>query len=182
MHVGAVRTALAASSLVFVHADGAQRTVRLEAALHTNSGDVLHDVAMAGLGLQIRCFMDVAAEVMGLSLLRTKLQAFAISSFYCCVGGALFAFAYLQTIEPSGFNIELSFRNKLQMVAELTTYFSGELELGKVDDPDMERASRQETWSLIRPPGMAARRRSIRASRAIAKLASSTSRREGWSV
>lgn len=54
--------------------------------------------------------MDVAAEVMGLSLLRTKLQAFAISSFYCGVGGALFAFAYLQTIEPSGFNIELSFR------------------------------------------------------------------------
>jgi branched-chain amino acid transport system permease protein len=54
--------------------------------------------------------MDVAAEVMGLSLLRTKLQAFAISSFYCGVGGALFAFAYLQTIEPSAFTIELSFR------------------------------------------------------------------------
>jgi ABC-type branched-subunit amino acid transport system permease subunit len=31
--------------------------------------------------------MDVAAEVMGFSLLRTKLQAFAISSFYCGVGG-----------------------------------------------------------------------------------------------
>ena len=30
--------------------------------------------------------MDVAAEAMGLSLLRTKLQAFAISSFYCGVG------------------------------------------------------------------------------------------------
>ena len=54
--------------------------------------------------------MDVAAEVMGLSLLRTKLQAFAISSFYCGVGGALFAFAYLQTVEPSAFSIELSFR------------------------------------------------------------------------
>ncbi len=54
--------------------------------------------------------MDVAAEVMGLSLLRTKLQAFAISSFYCGVGGALFAFAYLQTVEPSAFDIELSFR------------------------------------------------------------------------
>jgi branched-chain amino acid transport system permease protein len=54
--------------------------------------------------------MDVAAEVMGLSLLRTKLQAFAISSFYCGVGGALFAFFYLQTVEPSAFNIELSFR------------------------------------------------------------------------
>jgi branched-chain amino acid transport system permease protein len=54
--------------------------------------------------------MDVAAEAMGLSLLRTKLQAFAISSFYCGVGGALFAFAYLQTVEPSAFTIELSFR------------------------------------------------------------------------
>jgi len=54
--------------------------------------------------------MDVAAEAMGLSLLRTKLQAFAISSFYCGVGGALFAFAYLQTVEPSAFTIDLSFR------------------------------------------------------------------------
>src|ERR1043165_5372322 len=54
--------------------------------------------------------MDVAAEAMGLSLLRTKLQAFAISSFYCGVDGALFAFAYLQTVEPSAFTIELSFR------------------------------------------------------------------------
>ena len=53
---------------------------------------------------------DIAAKVMGLSLLRTKLQAFAISSFYCGVGGALFAFAYLQTVEPSAFNIDLSFR------------------------------------------------------------------------
>lgn len=54
--------------------------------------------------------MDVAAEVMGLPLLRTKLQAFAISSFYCGVGGALFAFAYLGTVEPSAFTIDLSFR------------------------------------------------------------------------
>jgi len=54
--------------------------------------------------------MDVAAEAMGLSLLRTKLQAFAISSFYCGVGGALFAFAYLGTVEPSAFTIDLSFR------------------------------------------------------------------------
>ena len=53
--------------------------------------------------------MDVAAEVTGLSLLRTKLQAFAISSFYCGVGGALYTFAYLQTVEPSAFTIHLSF-------------------------------------------------------------------------
>jgi branched-chain amino acid transport system permease protein len=54
--------------------------------------------------------MDVAAEVMGMPLMRTKLQAFAISSFYCGVGGALFAFAYLGTVEPSAFTIDLSFR------------------------------------------------------------------------
>jgi branched-chain amino acid transport system permease protein len=54
--------------------------------------------------------MDVAAEVMGLKLMATKLQAFAISSFYCGVGGALFAYAYLGTVEPSAFTIELSFR------------------------------------------------------------------------
>lgn len=54
--------------------------------------------------------MDVAAEVMGLSLLRTKLQAFAISSFFCGVGGALYAFAFLQSVEPAAFDINLSFR------------------------------------------------------------------------
>src|SRR3546814_20022631 len=53
--------------------------------------------------------MDVAAEVNGLPLLRTKLQAFAISSFYCGVGGALYTFAYLQTVEPSAFPVHLSF-------------------------------------------------------------------------
>jgi len=41
-------------------------------------------------------------------------------------------------------NIELSFKNKLALLRELQAYFAGELELGKVDDPDMERASRQE--------------------------------------
>ena len=54
--------------------------------------------------------MDVAAEVIGIRLLRTKLLAFAVSSFYCGVGGALFAFAYLGTVEPSAFNLDLSFR------------------------------------------------------------------------
>jgi len=41
-------------------------------------------------------------------------------------------------------NIELSFKNKLAMLEQFAGYFSGELELGKVDDPDMQRASRQE--------------------------------------
>ena len=54
--------------------------------------------------------MDVAAEVVGIPILRTKLMAFAISSFYCGVAGALYAFAYLGTVEPEGFNLDLSFR------------------------------------------------------------------------
>jgi len=48
--------------------------------------------------------------VIGIRLMRTKLLAFAISSFYCGVAGALFAFAYLGTVEPEAFNLDLSFR------------------------------------------------------------------------
>jgi len=52
--------------------------------------------------------MDIAAESMGISLLRTKLQAFALSAFYCGVAGALFAFTYLKSLEPVAFDIKLS--------------------------------------------------------------------------
>ncbi len=54
--------------------------------------------------------MDVAAEVIGFKLMQTKLTAFAVSSFYCGVAGALYAYAYLGTVEPEGFNLDLSFR------------------------------------------------------------------------
>jgi branched-chain amino acid transport system permease protein len=54
--------------------------------------------------------MDIAAEVIGIRMMRTKLLAFAISSFYCGVAGALFAFCYLGTVEPEAFNLDLSFR------------------------------------------------------------------------
>ena len=54
--------------------------------------------------------MDVAAEVIGIRLMRTKLLAFAISSFYCGVAGALYAYAYLGTVEPEAYNLDLSFR------------------------------------------------------------------------
>ena len=54
--------------------------------------------------------MDVAAEVIGIRLMPTKLLAFAISSFYCGVAGALFAYAYLGTVEPEAYNLDLSFR------------------------------------------------------------------------
>jgi branched-chain amino acid transport system permease protein len=54
--------------------------------------------------------MDVAAEVIGIPILRTKLVAFAISSFYCGVAGALWAFAYLGTVEPQAFDLQRSFQ------------------------------------------------------------------------
>jgi branched-chain amino acid transport system permease protein len=54
--------------------------------------------------------MDVAASVIGIRLMHTKLMAFAISSFYCGVAGALFAYAYLGTVEPEAFTLDLSFR------------------------------------------------------------------------
>jgi branched-chain amino acid transport system permease protein len=54
--------------------------------------------------------MDVAAEVIGIRLMRAKLLAFAVSSFYCGVAGALFAYAYLGTVEPEAYSLDLSFR------------------------------------------------------------------------
>ena len=54
--------------------------------------------------------MDVAAEVIGIRPMRSKLLAFAISSFYCGVAGALFAYAYLGTVEPEAYSLDLSFR------------------------------------------------------------------------
>jgi branched-chain amino acid transport system permease protein len=54
--------------------------------------------------------MDVAAEVIGFRLMRTKLLAFAVSSFYCGVAGALYAYAYLGTVEPEAYGLDLSFR------------------------------------------------------------------------
>ena len=54
--------------------------------------------------------MDVAAEVIGIPLMKTKLLAFAVSSFYCGVAGALYAYAYLGTVEPEAYSLDLSFR------------------------------------------------------------------------
>ena len=50
---------------------------------------------------------DVAAEVMGVPLARTKLIAFAVSSFYAGVAGSLL-YSVTGTVEPSGFNLYLS--------------------------------------------------------------------------
>ena len=54
--------------------------------------------------------MDVAASVIGIPMMKTKLLAFAVSSFYCGVAGALYAYTYLGTVEPEAFTLDLSFR------------------------------------------------------------------------
>ena len=60
--------------------------------------------------------MDVAASVIGIPMMKTKLLAFAISSFYCGVAGALYAFCYLGTVEPEAFTLDLSFRILFMMI------------------------------------------------------------------
>jgi branched-chain amino acid transport system permease protein len=54
--------------------------------------------------------MDTAARVIGIPVGRTKLLAFALSSFVIGIAGALWAFAYLGTVEPHGFDLNLSFQ------------------------------------------------------------------------
>jgi branched-chain amino acid transport system permease protein len=61
-----------------------------------------------------RCWMairdrDIAAEIIGIRPLPTKLLAFAISSFYCGVAGAEVLFLYLGSVETLAFDINLSF-------------------------------------------------------------------------
>ncbi|MBV8698606.1 branched-chain amino acid ABC transporter permease [Bradyrhizobium sp.] len=53
---------------------------------------------------------EVAAKVIGVPVLRTKLLAFGLSSFLIGVAGVLWAFAYLRTVEPAGFNLDRSFQ------------------------------------------------------------------------
>jgi branched-chain amino acid transport system permease protein len=61
-----------------------------------------------------RCWMavrdrDIAAEIIGIRPLRTKLLAFGISSFYCGVAGAELVFLYYGSAETLAFDVTLSF-------------------------------------------------------------------------
>lgn len=53
--------------------------------------------------------MDIAAELMGIRLLPTKLLAFAVSSFYCGVSGAMLVFLWYGGAESTVFSINQSF-------------------------------------------------------------------------
>lgn len=54
--------------------------------------------------------MDIAAELMGIRPLQTKLLAFAVSSYICGVAGAMMVFFWLNAAEPSSYSITLSFQ------------------------------------------------------------------------
>jgi branched-chain amino acid transport system permease protein len=54
--------------------------------------------------------MDVAAEVIGIRPMMSKLSAFAVSSFFVGVAGALWAFVYLGSWEPLAFDVNRSFQ------------------------------------------------------------------------
>ena len=53
--------------------------------------------------------MDIAAELIGVRPLQTKLAAFAVSSFYCGVAGALMVFFWLGAAEVESFDVNHSF-------------------------------------------------------------------------
>ncbi|MET0852135.1 MAG: branched-chain amino acid ABC transporter permease [Candidatus Rokuibacteriota bacterium] len=52
---------------------------------------------------------DIAAEIIGVRPLRTKLLAFGVSSFYCGVAGAELVFLFLGSAETLAFDINQSF-------------------------------------------------------------------------
>ena len=54
--------------------------------------------------------MDIAAELIGINLMKSKLIAFAVSSYIVGVAGALFVFMWRGAAEPNLFDIPLSFR------------------------------------------------------------------------
>jgi branched-chain amino acid transport system permease protein len=53
--------------------------------------------------------MDLAAELIGIRLLPTKLLAFAVSSFYCGVAGAMLVFFWYGGAEAAVFDVNQSF-------------------------------------------------------------------------
>ncbi|MCH2393695.1 branched-chain amino acid ABC transporter permease [Oceanibaculum sp.] len=54
--------------------------------------------------------MDIAAEIIGIRPLLAKLSAFAISSFFIGIAGAMWAFIYTGSVEALAFDINRSFQ------------------------------------------------------------------------
>ncbi|MHA6324608.1 branched-chain amino acid ABC transporter permease [Roseivivax sp. CAU 1753] len=54
--------------------------------------------------------MDIAAELIGINLMKSKLTAFMVSSYIVGVAGALYVFMWKGAAEPNVFDIPLSFQ------------------------------------------------------------------------
>lgn len=73
---------------------------------------LVHRIVTGPAGTNLIAVRDgeTAARVIGIPVLRTKLVAFALSSAIIGVAGVLWAFTYLRTVEPAGFNLDRSFQ------------------------------------------------------------------------
>ncbi len=54
--------------------------------------------------------MNTAAAVIGTRVASRQLLAYGVSSFYCGIAGALWAFGYLGTADGYTFNLDKSFQ------------------------------------------------------------------------
>jgi branched-chain amino acid transport system permease protein len=54
--------------------------------------------------------METAAAVAGIPIGRRKLLAYGVSSFFCGIAGALWAFCYLGTTDAHAFDLDKSFQ------------------------------------------------------------------------
>lgn len=72
----------------------------------------VHRFVTSPLGVNLIAVRDneTAAKVIGVPVLKTKLVVFALSSAIIGIAGAIWAFAYLRTVEPAGFNLDRSFQ------------------------------------------------------------------------
>lgn len=73
---------------------------------------LVHRIVTGPEGVNLIAVRDdeTAARVIGVPVLRTKLAAFAISSALIGLAGVIWAYAYLRTVEPAGFNLDRSFQ------------------------------------------------------------------------
>ena len=73
---------------------------------------MIKNIVRSNMGREWRAIrdMDIAAEIIGIKMLSTKLKAFAVSSFLCGIAGALWAFIYTGSVEPAAFDINRSFQ------------------------------------------------------------------------
>lgn len=73
---------------------------------------LVHRIVSGPAGINLIAVRDdeTAAKVIGVPVLRAKLVVFALSSAIIGVAGVIWAYAYLRTVEPAGFNLDRSFQ------------------------------------------------------------------------